>query len=70
MSLHQIKVENEGEELQIQDLRAKVGVFVTKGQILFGIKDKNKGNLGKIKAPESGKPTKVHFKNGAKVTKG
>ena len=69
MTKEKITVTLEG-EFTIQDLKAKVGVFVEKGKILFSLKNTSTGNITKIKSPSAGKVSKILKKSGTNVTKG
>ena len=64
-----ITVENPG-DFTVQDMKAKVGLFTQKGQILYSLKEKSTGNLHKIKAQKPGKPIQILKKTGTDVSLG
>ena len=69
MTLEKVSVTIEG-EFTIQDLRAKVGVFVEKGKILFSLKNNSSGNVTKVKSSSAGKVSKILKKSGTNVSQG
>ena len=65
----EIRVTAKG-EFVVQEMKARVGNFVMKGQFLFSLKDKSSGNVTKIRAEADGKPSKILHKSGSDVTHG
>lgn len=49
---------------------AKIGTFVSKGQVLYGLKNDQDGKIIKIKAANSGKALKLLKQIGDSVSKG
>ena len=65
----EIRVTAKG-EFVVQEMKARVGNFMMKGQFLFSLKDKSSGNVTKIRAEADGKPSKILHKSGSDVTHG
>ncbi len=64
-----VSVEPEG-SFVIQDIKARVGLFLPKGQAVFNLKNKESGSIVRVRAKAPGRVTEVLKKAGDQVTKG
>ena len=69
IKIENITVQNHG-DFTVQDMKAKVGLFTQKGQLLYSLKEKPTGNVYRIKAQKPGKPLQILKKTGANVSHG